>query len=421
MRAVTTLFVQAIVLHTLLTVPSGASQPKSKQMVSSQALSFSSDVSVRCPRPQYPGPPRMVGIILTCAAYRKTRLHYLLESWASELDALIVAADAEISEIPVDAGMVVVPENASDAFVTPWRERTANVQAKTPSEYRGRQEEKWILALDAVSRCLPLAETVLMTDDDTFVPVAMMHRFVASLDTSEPQIIGIPSTSSNFIYPDGLVELAKLRPELVPIKSNGQLHCGGGPGVLISRGAMRRLGKLGGAAKCLRWRQYIENSTPKGDVVLGVCLAALLDIRCKFPSNVVEWSCHAVDLPVVAFVGKQQIEREPDRPWFCLPDPAITAKRIPSNETREEESVRCMREALGTVDFPSAWKAFVTFWDELDAATRARAEVESSTNIPIATPQWLSYLVYGKCVSQPTKKFLLMAVHYHQEKSRHEL
>merc|ERR1719362_2177525 len=94
-----------------------------------------------------------------------------------------------------------------------------------------------LVAVQVLRDCLPDVEGVLIVDDDTFVPRTLLTGALqGKLDPALPRLMGKPVASSMFIQPS--------HQEKFP----GLSHCGGGSGMLLTRGLLDSLERVGGLA-----------------------------------------------------------------------------------------------------------------------------------------------------------------------------
>ena len=171
--------------------------------------------------------------IKTCAHYHATRTRAAHDAWARHVPHRIFASDARNADDPhIDADTIVfadIPRSAP--YEPPWARDDYDPDTDTTNPFTLPQLTRRVA--DLVERLHDRFLTdgsgvqwFLIVDDDTFVRVPALRRYLAQLDPSVPQLLGAPTPSDKFATPDSKARLGR------------SFHCGGGGGVLLSRALM---------------------------------------------------------------------------------------------------------------------------------------------------------------------------------------
>ena len=169
--------------------------------------------------------------IKTCGHYHATRTRAAYEAWARHVPRRIFASDARNVDDPrVDRDTAVfrdIPRAAP--YEPPWARDDYDPDTDTTNPFTLPQLTRRVADLveRLHDRFAPLGtQWFLIVDDDTFVRVPALRRYLARLDPAVPQLLGAPTASDKFATPDSKARLGR------------SFHCGGGGGVLLSRALM---------------------------------------------------------------------------------------------------------------------------------------------------------------------------------------
>jgi len=261
----------------------------------------------RCPRVDTPDSVHVAVVLKTTIHYRKTRLRDVLASWAKDAEALLVVADAPLKGLPQKAGLVVVRDRRKKPVVPAWKEHDPNVLdvkgrafPVTPDNeldaFYYSMLVRQLAAIKTLRDCLPLAQAVLIVDDDSFVPRSLLTGALRGrLDPMTPRLMGKPVGSQMFIRQPWQAQYADLQ------------HCGGGSGMLLTRGLLEALDAVGGPSACLSPPLPLAFYS---DVNIGVCLHHYTGVKCELPPlPSEEWSCHSHGVPTSLFLHPEQLTR----------------------------------------------------------------------------------------------------------------
>ena len=215
--------------------------------------------------------------IKTCSFYHATRLADQYAGWLKNAPLRVVASDAELADgVPMDLrsdGIVALDEPRETAYVPPWADDfegdTENIDPFSLPRLTHKVTQLWKALHD---RFIDEADFFLVIDDDAFVRLDVLGHLLASADPEKISMFGSPVSSEAFLLPKYIAE------------GGVSVHCGGGSGVLLSRGALRLLRHaidmcVSDPHTLLHW--YWD------EIEVGRCLYRVAGINCtdRFPEQ----------------------------------------------------------------------------------------------------------------------------------------
>jgi hypothetical protein len=211
--------------------------------------------------------------------------------------------------LPDTAGIVVVRDKRKVPVVPAWKGNDPNVQDSRGRMHAVSEDEedldkfytsiliRQLVTLQALRKCLPGFESVLIADDDSYVPEPLLKGSLqVKLDPSSPLLLGKTVHSQMFIRRPWQAAYAEA------------VHCGGGSGMLLTRGLIKKLEEVaGGLSACLAEPFPVAYYS---DVNIGACFFHYLGIRCTLPPiPAEEWSCHSSGVPTADFAYPERFKR----------------------------------------------------------------------------------------------------------------
>ena len=235
--------------------------------------------------------------IKTCGPYHETRLRALMQAWGSRVRMRAIGTDQAIDGLKgikanetvvtpdvryqtvVDkkrppstdqifssfgGGVRIIEDSSSpraNAYIADWRGDDGAKSTQVPPALT-RRVAALLKALHGAYR--DEAAWFLIADDDTFVRLLPLRAYLATLDATQPMMIGVPVDTTPFLTAEALDKHGK------------SVHCGGNAWVLSHAALDAIVPRL---AECLEAREVVLGWY-YDEVQLGRCLHSFFGLSC---------------------------------------------------------------------------------------------------------------------------------------------